>query len=179
MAVINMLKREYLSQTYRKLEDGGLLLASNSKRRGRPNVMTIGWGFVGILWGRPYFIVAVRKSRYTHRCIKATKDFTVNVPGRGMDDILQYCGRVSGRDHDKIKEASIPIGRSKKVLSPIILGSKIVYECKVKYEVDIKKGLLPKEVLSGIYQDRDFHTFYFGEIVACYRQRSRVWNKYQ
>jgi flavin reductase (DIM6/NTAB) family NADH-FMN oxidoreductase RutF len=169
MAVADMLRGDYLSQTYRKLEDGGLLLASNSKRRGRPNVMTIGWGFIGILWGRPYFVVAVRKSRYTHHCIEATRDYTVNVPGRGMGDILQYCGKVSGRDHDKIKDLNIPVGRPRRVRSPIILGSRIVFECKVKYEADIDRRLLPKDVLSGIYRDRDFHTFYFGEIMACYR----------
>lgn len=91
-----------------------------------------------------------------------------------MNDILQYCGTVSGRDHDKIKDASIPIGRSKKILSPIILGSRIVYECKVKYETDVNQRLLPKEILSEIYKDMDFHIFYFGEIVACYKKRSEA-----
>lgn len=166
-----MFKWEYLNLTYRKLEDGGLLLVS--KRRGRSNAMTIGWGFIGILWGRPYFIVAVRKSRYTHRCIEATKDFTVNVPGKEMEDILQYCGTVSGRDHDKIKELEIRLNMSREVESPSISGCPIVYECKVNYKMDLNPRTLPKKIISEIYPDESFHTFYFGEIVACYKRRVR------
>lgn len=163
-----MFEEGYLRETYRKLKDGGLLLASCSKR-GRPNVMTIGWGFVGILWGRPYFIVAVRKPRYTHRCIEATMDYTVNVPGRGMGDILRYCGTVSGRDHDKVKDLAMKLGKPRRVSSPTIKGCTIVYECKVVYKVTVNPRLMPKGLLSKIYPHRDFHTFYFGEIVACYR----------
>jgi len=164
-----MFKGEYLRDTYRKLGDGGLLLVSKSKW-GRPNVMTIGWGFVGILWGRPYLIVAVRKSRYTHRCIEATKDYTVNVPGRCMDGILQYCGTVSGRDHDKVKDLGIRLGKPRKVSSPSIIGCPIVYECKVSYKIAINPRSMPKKLLAEIYPDRDFHTFYFGEIVTSYRK---------
>jgi len=167
-----MFKEEYLRETYRKLRDGGLLLVSKTKQ-GRPNVMTIGWGFVGILWGRPYFIVAVRKSRHTHRCIEATMDYTVNVPKRGMEGILQYCGTVSGRDHDKVKDLAMRLGKPRKVSSPIILGCPIVYECKVFYKMAIDPRILPKKIISEIYPDRDFHTFYFGEIVACYRRRGK------
>lgn len=164
-----MFKEEYLRETYRKLRDGGLLLVSNCER-GRSNVMTIGWGFVGILWGRPYFIVAVRKSRHTHRCIEATMDYTVNVPGRKMEDILQYCGTVSGRDHDKVKDLGMRLGKPRKVTSPTILGCRIIYECKVIYKMTVNPRLIPKNLLSEIYPDRDYHTFYFGEIVACSRR---------
>jgi flavin reductase (DIM6/NTAB) family NADH-FMN oxidoreductase RutF len=164
-----MLKPEYLGETYRKLGGKGLLLVSRSKERRRPNAMTIGWAFVGRFWDEPFFVVAVRKSRFTHRCIEETGDFTVNVPGKGMEEILQFCGSVSGRDHDKFKEAGIKVGKAKRVSSPIILGSSIVYECRVAYKANIVPKSLPETVLTGIYPDRDFHTLYFGEIVACYR----------
>jgi flavin reductase (DIM6/NTAB) family NADH-FMN oxidoreductase RutF len=166
-----MFDPKYLGETYRKLGNGGLLLVSKSKAKKRPNVMTIGWGFVGILWGKPFFIIAVRKSRYTHRCIEATMDFTVNVPGKGMGDMLQYCGAVSGREHDKFEERGLVIRKTKKISSPAISGSSIIYECKVLYKADLNRSLLPSKVLSEIYSDKDFHTFYFGEIVACYRGR--------
>jgi flavin reductase (DIM6/NTAB) family NADH-FMN oxidoreductase RutF len=164
-----LLRSEYLEETYRKLSDKGLLLVSSRKKGEKPNAMTIGWAFIGRLWNKPFFIVAVRKSRYTYKCIEESGEFTVNVPGRDMDDILQFCGSVSGRDHDKFAEAGIRSGRAKKVSPPIVLGSTIVYECKVAYKSNLMPKSLPKNILSEIYPDRDFHTFYFGEIVACYR----------
>ncbi|MBO3804240.1 MAG: flavin reductase family protein [Candidatus Brockarchaeota archaeon] len=164
-----MLKPEYIEETYRKLGGEGLLLVSRSKAKRRPNAMTIGWAFLGRFWDEPFFVVAVRKSRYTHRCIEETGDFTVNVPGRGMEGALRFCGSHSGRDHDKFKEAGIRSGKAKKVSSPVVLGSSIVYECRVAYKANIAPKSLPKSVLNGIYPDRDFHTLYFGEVVACYR----------
>jgi len=49
-------------------------------------------------------MVAVRPSRYTHDFIENTGEFTVNVPNRGMESIVSYCGTVSGKDHDKFEE---------------------------------------------------------------------------
>ena len=39
--------------------DGAVLLAGTP-----PNPMTIGWGTLGIIWGKPVFQVYVRPSRY-------------------------------------------------------------------------------------------------------------------
>ncbi|MGQ9514436.1 MAG: flavin reductase family protein [Thermoproteota archaeon] len=164
-----MLRPEYLEETYRKLSDKGLLLVSKRRKEEKPNAMTIGWAFIGRFWNEPFFVIAVRKSRYTYRCIEESGEFTINVPGRGMDDILQFCGSVSGRDHDKFVEAGIRSGKAKEVSTPIVLGSNIVYECKVAYRSKLVPKSLPKTVLSEIYPDRDFHTLYFGKIVACYR----------
>ena len=47
--------------------------------------MTIGWGFVGVLWGMSVFLVAVRHSRFTHEFIEDSDEFAVNVPGGGLD----------------------------------------------------------------------------------------------
>ena len=38
---------------------------------GRHNTMTIGWGALGNIWGKPVFTVMVRHSRYTHELIEA------------------------------------------------------------------------------------------------------------
>jgi len=94
-----------LAETKYMLDHGGLLLASVG-RDGRPNVMTIGWGLMGTLWARPVFVVAVRPSRYTHRLIEETGEFTVNVPRKGMEEIVEYCGTVSGRDHEVRREGA-------------------------------------------------------------------------
>ena len=45
-------------------------------------------GFIGILWGKPFFIIAVRPSRFTYELLEWANDFTVNVSSRGMEEVL-------------------------------------------------------------------------------------------
>jgi len=108
----------YVEDTMRTLDRCGCLLVSGKMKKA--NVMTIGWGLIGRLWGKPFFMVAVRPSRYTHKFIEETGDFTVNVPKKGMEKIVNYCGSVSGREHDKFKEKGLTMTPGKKVNSPII-----------------------------------------------------------
>jgi len=155
---------KFLEETLKRLEHPGLLLVSGTLERA--NVMTIGWGLPGILWGKQFFIVAVRPSRYTHQFIEETGSFTVNVPRRGMEDIVTYCGTVSGRDHNKFEEKGLTLLPSKKLGSPIIEECMIHYECKVAYKTQVVKEDLPSSILSACYPTGDYHTLYFGEIMA-------------
>ena len=42
----------------------GILLTSGTMEN--PNTMTIGWGMIGVEWGKPIFLALVRESR--QRC---------------------------------------------------------------------------------------------------------------
>ena len=161
---------QYLTNTVKLLHEVGLLLVSGTKEKA--NVMAIGWGFPGILWGKPFFMVAVRPSRYTFEFIEKTGDFTVNVPsGWDMHETVDYCGTVSGRDHDKFKERGLTLLPSKKVKSPIIAECPIHYECIVAFTTKLIPKYIPKDVLSSYYAHKDFHTLFFGEIVAAYADK--------
>ncbi len=142
----------------------GLLLVSIDAD-GSPNAMTIGWGTIGIIWGKPIFEVLVRPSRYTYNLIEQTGDFTVNIPTPEMADIVSFCGSVSGRDHDKFKEKGLIAVPSKNVKSPIIEQCTINYECKVVHKNDVIKEKLDGKILSSAYKSGDFHTIYYGEIL--------------
>ena len=41
----------------------------------RVNTMTIGWGTIGFMWGKPIMTVMVRYSRHTHQLIKTPPIF--------------------------------------------------------------------------------------------------------
>jgi len=155
---------KFIKETIKRLDHPGLLLVSGTLKRA--NVMTIGWGLPGILWGKPFFMVAVRPSRYTFQFIEETGDFTVNVPRRGMGETVNYCGTVSGRDHDKFKEKRLTLLPSRQVSSPIIGECVIHYECRVAYKTKVIKEDLPSSILSACYPSGNYHTLYFGEIVA-------------
>lgn len=156
---------DYLPETLQALAHPGLLLVSLDKRN-RPNAMTIGWGSVGIFWGKPIFIAPVRPSRYTYGCIAATGDFTVNVLPSKLQDLATFCGTVSGRDHDKLAEAKLTAGKSLEVKSPIIEECLLHYECRVVHVNDLVPKALSNELLRGSYPRGDHHRFYFGQIVA-------------
>jgi hypothetical protein len=49
---------EFAAETLAKLENPGCLLVG-AKKNGKCNVMAIGWGFVGVFWRMPVFLVAV------------------------------------------------------------------------------------------------------------------------
>jgi len=158
---------DYLKETFKVMGEMGLLLVSVDPA-GKPNTMTIGWGTVGIIWGKPIFAVLVRPSRYTYNCMEHTCDFTVNVPSKNMSDILAFCGSKSGRDHDKFKEKGLIAIPGKTVKSPIIEQCLIHYECKVVHKNDVLKEKLDGKIISSAYKSGDFHTIYYGEILATY-----------
>ncbi len=157
----------------RSLAKGGAFLVVTAPD-GRANAMTIGWGQVGIVWSRPVFAVYVRKSRYTHPCITAASDFTVNVPQPGaLTKALALCGSRSGRDLDKIAAAGLKTLPSRMTTAPILDGCALYYECRILART---QQALPDfeadDVLSSFYPTDDPHLVVFGEILAAYAKLS-------
>ena len=155
---------EYLTETLTALRDPGLLLASRDRQR-RPNVMTIGWGSIGVYWGVPTFVVPVRFSRYTYECLEKTGDFTVNVLPRRLADLAAFCGTVSGRDHDKFTEAKLTPVDSAQVKAPTVGECVLTYECRVLHANEVMSDSLVRELKRSCYPRGDYHKLYFGEIV--------------
>ncbi len=150
------------------LSSGGAFLTSKDKN-GRVNVMTIGWGTLGTIWGKQIFLVLVRESRYTFRCMNHGDSFTVSIPSGTMEKELAFCGSKSGRDHDKVKELGITLIEGKKVKVPVIQGCYVYFECKiVNKKQSHKDDFVSPEILSECYPHDDHHMLFFGEIVAAY-----------
>lgn len=157
--------KDVFEVTYSKLWREGLLLASVGLD-GKYNAMAIGWGLIGRVWRDPIFMVAVRPTRYTHKLIEEINEFTVNVPGDCMEEIVNYCGTVSGRDYDKFKEVGLTAEKGKRVKSPIISECIAYYECKVIGKSKVIPDLLSSEVKRRYYLSENYHTLYFGRILS-------------
>ncbi len=158
---------QFFTETMERMREDGLLLVT-AGRDNVPNVMTIGWGTIGSIWGRPVFMVLVRPSRYSYTRLEETGDFTVNVPPRELAAAVSYCGNVSGRDHDKFQEMKLTPAPSRQVRPPIIEQCLIHYECRTLHRNDVVPASLPQSVLDEYYPHGDFHRLYIGEIVAAY-----------
>jgi len=158
---------EFVNETHRLMRDEGILLVAADKD-GKPNAMTIGWGLVGTIWRKPFFTVAVRLSRYTHKLMEESDTFTVCLPAKGMEEILDVCGTKSGRDMDKFKELGLTAKKGLQVDAPYIAECPVHYECRVAYKVELKPGQLIEELEEDAYPKGNYHVLYFGQILGVY-----------
>ena len=83
------------------------------------NAMTISWGGMGTLWGRPVVTVYVKPCRYTYEFMNDNEYFTVSFYPEENRKALSVMGKLSGRDMDKEKEAGI---------TPVDLGKAVTYQ---------------------------------------------------
>ena len=167
MAKVKVDYRDYFIQTMDRMSDNGLLLVTKGKDN-KPNIMTIGWGTIGSIWGKPIFIVLVRPSRYTYSRLEEIEEFTVNVPSKELAKAVLRCGTVSGRDHDKFKEMNLTEIPAPEVTVPMIKECHINYVCKSLHKNDLIPEMLDIAVKEECYPEGDFHRLYFGEILSTY-----------
>ena len=150
----------------------GILITTAAKDT--VNTMTIGWGHIGIEWGKPIFVAYVRESRYTKALLEENSEFTINIPYGNYDaSVLGYCGTKSGRDCDKIRDMNLTLEAPNKISVPGIREFPLTLECKVIYKQKQELTYLPEEVLSRYYPAdaegfQDPHIAYYGEILDAY-----------
>ena len=156
------------------LEETGKGVLLTAKSGDKVNSMTIGWGMLGIEWGKPIFVALVRESRYTKKLLDENPEFTVNVPLGDIDkNILAVCGTKSGRDMDKIKALGLTLEEGKTVSVPAIRELPLTLECKVIYKQDQDPAAINEEndakyYAKGTKNEGDYHTAYYGQITAAY-----------
>lgn len=136
--------------------------------QGKKNVMTIGWALMGILWRKSVLMVAVRNSRHTHPLMEAAEGFSVSVPTKDMKKALEFCGSQSGRAVDKFKECKLSLRKGQQIGIPVLDIPGYHFECRRLYKNAMDPKIMDKE-LEELYPKKDYHTLYFGEILACYQ----------
>ncbi|MFO7814586.1 MAG: flavin reductase family protein [Halanaerobiales bacterium] len=142
------------------------------KDEGELNTMTIGWGSIGVVWSQPMFTVLVRHSRYTHKLIENTDQFTVSVPLHGqLKRETDYCGSYSGRNVNKFEELGLELIEGKKLDTPFIKNSDIHYECKIVFKQDMNPdNMFNEDIKNKYYPQDDYHTIYYGKIIGTYKE---------
>lgn len=158
------------------LQKGVLLTA---KAEGKVNTMTISWGTIGIEWAKPIFTVFVRENRFTRELLEKNPEFTINIPVGEFDKkILGICGTKSGRNTDKFKAASLTEEEPEVISVPAIKELPLTLECKIIYKQtqnpkeiteENNEKFYPQNIESSFHgANKDYHTAYYGEVVAAY-----------
>lgn len=156
---------QHFDLVMKALTSRGLLLGSYDAA-GKANLMTIGWGSLGSVWGMPMWTVLVRPSRYTWQCIEHSKAFSVCVPTPAMKDACSLCGTKSGRNMDKLAACRLTSRPGDSANAPDVAECPIVYQCQVVHSNDVIPSRLAAEIQTGAYRSGDYHRVYFGKLLA-------------
>ena len=143
------------------------LLTAGDFAEKRYNTMTVSWGTLGVLWARPVVQVFARPQRYTREFLDAYPTFTLALFPDTYRPALQVLGTKSGRDGDKIAEAGLTPEASTCVAAPSFAEAELIIEAKKLFAQKIDPASFVDPAMATThYPTLDFHTHYFGEIVA-------------
>ncbi len=159
---------DFTDNGFQWFRDAQLLCAGNEAKS---NAMTIGWGGIGTLWGRPSITVYVAEKRYTKEFMDSVAFFTVMSFDVKDSKVLTYMGSKSGRDGDKAQA----LGLHKAYTSngtPYYTEASMVIECKIMYVAPFDpkgfKSDVPKKMYSNF--PAGIHTMYIGEVVNAWKK---------
>lgn len=131
------------------------------------NTMTASWGGLGILWNKPVVFCFVRPHRYTYKFMESNEYFTMSFFNENYRDALNFCGKKSGRDTDKMKSTGLKPFESPKG-SIFYEQAELMIECRKLYFSDIIPEHFLLEKIHANYPKKDYHRMYIGEIISCF-----------
>jgi flavin reductase (DIM6/NTAB) family NADH-FMN oxidoreductase RutF len=127
------------------------------------NTMTISWGALGTIWGKPTATVYVRTSRYTHEFMDKYDHFTVSFYPEAYRKTLGVLGSKSGREMDKMHDSG---------LTPIAAGESVSFSeaectlvCRKMYMQSLDPARMPEDVAQALYAKDAPHDMYLGEVL--------------
>ena len=127
------------------------------------NTMTVSWGGLGTIWGKPVATVYVRKSRYTHEFMEDNDYFTVSFYPEEYRKVLTVLGSKSGRDMDKMQGSGLiakEVGQSM-----TFEEAEVTLVCRKLFRQELKTENMLPEIAKTFYSGDAEHDMYIGEIV--------------
>ena len=142
-----------LSSSYRLLHPRLTVLVSCVDKAGKANVITLAWS-MPVSINPPIVAISIAPKRYSHQLIEETKEFVINIPTMDIVQETLFCGRRSGRSHDKFKETRLTTLPAKLVKPPIIKECVAHLECKLEKQTTVGD-----------------HTLFIGRVLTAYTDK--------
>jgi flavin reductase (DIM6/NTAB) family NADH-FMN oxidoreductase RutF len=125
-----------------------VVLVTSIDEAGKNNIITLAW--VGVVNSAPPMIgISIRPERYSHDCVRRSKEFVVNLPSAEMVRKVDACGVLSGKETDKFSAMGWKSVPAQKVRPPLIDECPVQMECQVKEIISLGS-----------------HDLFLGEVVA-------------
>ncbi len=145
-----------------------LLLTCGDFASGDFNTMTVGWGSLGTMWGKPFAQIVVRPGRYTYEFTERFDHFTLSAFPKSHRKALTLLGTKSGRDGDKLSETDLTPIASAEVASPGFAEAELILECRKIYRQMMDPAGFLDPGIEKNYPIKDYHMIYYGEILAAF-----------
>ena len=129
-----------------------LIGCGNNSNDAPYNLITVAWA--GTICSDPPMIgIAIRPERFSYDLIKKCGEFTVNMPSSSQAKVVDYCGVVSGRNCNKIKQCNLTAFAGSTVMAPVIEECPITLECKLKQIAELGSHSLFMGEITSIQLD--------------------------
>lgn len=148
-----------LPSAYRLLHPMHTVLVTSGEA-GEANIITLAWAMPTSM-KPPLIVISVRPTRHSYKLIKKTREFVVNIPTMEIVRETLFCGRRTGRLHDKFKETKLTPLPAKSVKAAIIKECAAHLECKLRQA----------------FSTGD-HVILVGEVVEAYVDEDRFQNEF-
>ncbi|MHA2008536.1 MAG: flavin reductase family protein [Promethearchaeota archaeon] len=123
--------------------------------KGKPTFMALAWVNI-VEYKPPLFAISSHEAHYTNIGIIENGTFSVNIPSKGMVEVADYVGIVSGKKADKSEVFEVFYGDLK--TAPMIIHAPVNLECKVVKTIDTKEFI---DAENG-------HQIFIGKVINAY-----------
>lgn len=157
---------EIVFQPFTEIGTDWMLISAGDEKA--CNMMTASWGNAGIMWGKPVMTVFIRPQRHTKQFVDSNEIFTVSFFDKEYKKVLEYCGRVTGKEMpDKVRQSG---------LTPWYVDGTVAFQearrvfvLRKLYQAPIEpESFIKTECMTKWYPQKDFHDMYMAEILAVY-----------
>ena len=152
---------EFKTDIFSQFDKKWALLTAGTKDRF--NTMTISWGGMGTLWGKPVVTAYVRTSRYTHEFMDDNEYFTVSFYPDECKRILGVLGSKSGREMDKMKDSGLTAKEAGESMT--FAEAEVTLVCRKLFCQKLEEENMPREIVDQFYAGDASHDMYIGEVV--------------
>lgn len=148
-----------LSSFYRLLHPKfAVLITSLNTLKDKQNIMTLAWA-MPISRNPPLLLIGIAPQKYSLELIAGPKEFVVNIPTMGIIKETLFCGKTTGREHDKFAETGLTPLPAKMIHPPIIKECVAHLECKLHQQIAMGD-----------------HTLFVGEVLTAYVNKDAFLN---
>ncbi|MBQ8907220.1 MAG: flavin reductase [Clostridia bacterium] len=161
-----ILPEDFNESVFRLLDKDWALLSAK-REDGAVNQMTVSWGGVGVLWGKPVAFLFVRPERYTHGFMTDNAKISLSFFSGEYKSALAYCGKHSGREGDKATAAGLHFALLEGGY-PTYEEARLSFALRKLFEADMQKEQFVDTSLLKFYEKDGLHTVYVCEIEEIY-----------
>jgi flavin reductase (DIM6/NTAB) family NADH-FMN oxidoreductase RutF len=147
----------------RQLSEDWMLVTAGDKTKF--NMMTAGWGGLGVLFGKSVAFCFINPLHYTYQLMEKGDRYTFSFYTEAYRDALKYCGSTSGRDIDKVKGSGLtPVTTPNGAQS---FGEAwLIIECKKLVSQSLTPESLCDEKVKEEWAGKQLSKMFIGEITG-------------